>query len=291
MVTIKNDYLIVEIHTLGAQLQSIKDAKGVEYLWQGDARYWSGRATNIFPFVGRLEGATYVLDGVSYPMGSHGFARDSEFVVGEYSEQRVELILESDKNLQAIYPFYFTFTITYELQKDQIFISFKVVNKGQNTMYCALGGHPGFNIPIANQGEFHDYYLEFDEPCMPTRMSVSKKGLMDGCSKAHELIDYKIMKLNHNLYRDDAVILKDTSKSLTIKNNIGAPEIQVGFPKMKYIATWKPAITEAQFLCIEPWTTLPGRDAVVEDIADFVDMNHIQGGHTYENKWWIKIIN
>lgn len=36
MEQIKNDQLTVEISSLGAELQSIKDANGNEYLWDGD---------------------------------------------------------------------------------------------------------------------------------------------------------------------------------------------------------------------------------------------------------------
>ena len=35
MVEIKNDKLTVKVASLGAELQSIKDSEGREYLWQG----------------------------------------------------------------------------------------------------------------------------------------------------------------------------------------------------------------------------------------------------------------
>lgn len=291
MIRIKNEYLTIDISTLGAELQSIKDLKGVEYLWQGDARYWGSRATNIFPFVGRLENASYILDGSTYIMGPHGFARNNKFRIGEYKEHRVEFILESNAQLKAIYPYEFKYTLTYELKNEQINITYKIENKELRTMYCALGGHPGFNLPIANKGDFEDYYLEFNEPCTPTRILVSDKGLIDGRQIQYELKNQKNIYLNHDLYSEDAIILKDTSKVLTIKNNLDAPEIEVGFLDMRYIATWKPMNEEAQLLCIEPWTTLPGRDGVMEDISKFNDMNVIQPKQIYENMWWIKIKN
>ena len=46
MEQIKNDQLTVEISSLGAELQSIKDANGNEYLWDGDPEYW-GRHTKL----------------------------------------------------------------------------------------------------------------------------------------------------------------------------------------------------------------------------------------------------
>ena len=40
METLHNELLTVEVSDLGAELQSIKDDEGKEYLWQGDDRYW-----------------------------------------------------------------------------------------------------------------------------------------------------------------------------------------------------------------------------------------------------------
>ena len=39
VIELKSDKLTVEFKTLGGALSSIKDAEGVEYLWQGDATY------------------------------------------------------------------------------------------------------------------------------------------------------------------------------------------------------------------------------------------------------------
>ena len=52
MEQIKNDQLTVEISSLGAELQSIKDANGNEYLWDGDPKYWARRSPLLFPIVG-----------------------------------------------------------------------------------------------------------------------------------------------------------------------------------------------------------------------------------------------
>ena len=72
--TIKNDILNVEISTLGAELQSIKK-NNVEYLWQGDEKSWKNKATNIFPYVGKMQDGKYIYKGKTYEMGSHGLAR------------------------------------------------------------------------------------------------------------------------------------------------------------------------------------------------------------------------
>lgn len=54
METIKNDKLKVEVSEHGAELQSIKDNGGEEYLWQGDPAYWGRRSPILFPIVGTV---------------------------------------------------------------------------------------------------------------------------------------------------------------------------------------------------------------------------------------------
>ena len=58
--TIENEFLIVQINDTGAELVSLKSKKtGIEYLWQGDAKYWKGRSPVLFPICGRLYKGKY----------------------------------------------------------------------------------------------------------------------------------------------------------------------------------------------------------------------------------------
>jgi hypothetical protein len=53
-LSLDNYYLHVCFNSIGGALSSIKDKDGTEYLWQGDARYWSGQAPVLFPICGSL---------------------------------------------------------------------------------------------------------------------------------------------------------------------------------------------------------------------------------------------
>ncbi|MCT2885398.1 aldose 1-epimerase family protein, partial [Lentilactobacillus parabuchneri] len=44
MITLKNQYLTVLINELGAELTSVKDSEGIEYIWQADPTYWKRHA-------------------------------------------------------------------------------------------------------------------------------------------------------------------------------------------------------------------------------------------------------
>ena len=84
IVELKNDKIAIKVNTHGAELVSLKSNEtDREYMWCGDAAYWGRVSPVLFPFVGKLEGQRYRHNGVVYEnIPQHGFARDSEFVVG-----------------------------------------------------------------------------------------------------------------------------------------------------------------------------------------------------------------
>ena len=65
MIELKNEQLTVKVATLGAELQSIKDNEGREYLWQAEPA-WPRRSPILFPIVCSVNDDTYVVDGKTY---------------------------------------------------------------------------------------------------------------------------------------------------------------------------------------------------------------------------------
>ena len=111
--TIQNDFLSVSVSSLGAELLSIKSNDNHEYLWQGDAKYWSGRAPIMFPICGRLFNGEYTYLGKTYTMPNHGFARKSEFSLKSASKDFVTLELVPNDEIKAQYPFSFVFDVIF----------------------------------------------------------------------------------------------------------------------------------------------------------------------------------
>ncbi|WP_417308549.1 hypothetical protein [Devosia sp.] len=111
MPILSSDELTVEIAERGAELRSIRDADGGEWLWNGDPAWWSGRAPLLFPLVGRSPDDTVSIAGKSYPMKQHGFARTSTSPLKAPTPRRL-----SDSHRQrrdARLPFAFTLTLSY----------------------------------------------------------------------------------------------------------------------------------------------------------------------------------
>ena len=72
---IRSSDLTVRVDRLGAELRSMRDGQGREVMTDADPRWWTGHAPLLFPFVGRSRGDAYRMNGRTYSMPQHGFAR------------------------------------------------------------------------------------------------------------------------------------------------------------------------------------------------------------------------
>ena len=286
--TIKNEKISVSADEFGAQLVSILGADGTEYLWQGDERYWTNRAPNLFPYVARLYGGKYMLDGREYSMKIHGFAKLFPFSCEMLSDTAMEMTLTDNAETLAQYPRHFCFKVRYEVEENVLKISFIVENRDEKTMYFGLGGHPGFNVPLAPGTRFEDYRLRFGEKCSPQRVLFSDDCFVTGINDAYELEDNSI-HLRHDLFDNDAVVLKNMAKSVTIECEGDSRSVTVSYPGMKYVGFWHAVKTDAPYVCVEPWCSLPsnlGETTVFEEKSDIIKL---PSGETYVNEWTIAI--
>ena len=283
--TIQNQQLAVAVDTLGAQLMSIR-RDGCEYLWQGDPAYWSERAPVLFPVIGRLEGQQYMLDGQRYPMPIHGFARQMDFALERHTADALVLSLRSAPETRAVYPFDFVLEITYRLLDSVLSVASRVTNSSAGPMHFALGGHPGFRVPLERGETFADYYLEFDREASPERIGFTADTvLVSGERSPYPLADGKYIPLRHDLFDSDAVILRGMAPGLALKSRRSRRSVTLSCPDAAFLGLWHSPHTEAPFLCLEPWTSLPGRSGVTEDIARREDFIHLAAGAVYENCW------
>ena len=99
MEILKNEQLEIAVASLGAELQSIKDAQGKEYLWQADERFWPRHSPILFPIVCGLWNGKYRIDGFEYALERHGFARDSEFQLISRDPSQLSLSFHAQRDL------------------------------------------------------------------------------------------------------------------------------------------------------------------------------------------------
>lgn len=289
MVHIENDVLSVAISPRGGALQSIQcKATGLEYLWQGDRAYWGGRAPNLFPFVGRLFQERYTYQGDSYNMKCHGFLGKQELIPEQVAPDRCAFILTDSPETLEIYPFHFHLRLEYTLEGNRICIRYLVKNAGDKTMYCGFGGHPGFHVPLEAGLAFEDYIISFPEKTECNVVQFSQ-GVLTMDKEPYALEEGCRMPLRHTLFHHDAVVFADMPRQVTLSSPKGIHGITVRHPDMPYVGFWHKPQTDAPYVCIEPWSVLPGREGIVEDLETMADMTAIAPGKIAVNQWSIEV--
>ena len=249
---IKNEHIKAKIKSFGAELNSLqKIDEDLEYMWQGDSKYWNRHSPILFPIVGRLKEDSYTYQNQKYNMTQHGFARDKEFEVIKNEADFMEFRLKSDEKTLEIYPFSFELYLSYKLEKNSLIVSYKVINKSDDKMLFSIGAHPAFNWTLKEDEKKENYFLEFENIKETKRYFLNDKGLVYD-SVDLKIIDNKIA-LNEELFKNDALVFEDLNiKTLTLKNSINENYIKLNFENFPYLGIWsKP--TGAPFICIEPW--------------------------------------
>ena len=289
--TISNEQIEVTVSDVGAELMSIKSLKdGTEFLWQGDPAFWAGRAYNLFPICGRLAEGKYTFRGETYEMNLHGFVRKSTLDATVLARDKIDFGLRSDERTKAMYPFDFEYHICYSLVGSTVKMEISVINHTDSTMPFALGGHPGFNVPLAGAGTFEDWRLEFCPECEPVHVVFSDACLTTEERKPFPLEDGKILRLRHDLFDHDAVVLAGTSHRVSLKSDLSPHSVTVEVPDaMKYLGIWHAPKKEAPYVCIEPWTSLPAYDGRVDDLETKEDMFELSPLASYELIWTITV--
>ncbi len=279
---IENKDLKVEITDLGAELQSIYGKKtGTEYLWQGDENLWKNRATVLFPICGRLYTGKYTWKGNEYEMPLHGFVKLVTFEVESKTETKVVFTTSATDESKKMYPFEFTFKVSYELIGNTLKVEQIAINDEEEVLPCSTGGHPGFNIPFIKGEKFEDYYVEFNEPRKVTRIETSPTVFFTGNNNPYPLKDDKIIELKHDLFDNDAIFLTGMSDSVSIKSKTNDRKITVSYTDMTHVGFWHSCKTQAPFVCVEPWHGIPSYDGKVDDFATKNEMLQLKKGEKY----------
>ena len=286
--TLKNDLLTVVISDRGAELRSLMGADGVQYLWQGDARYWEERAPVLFPFTGRVINGRYEWEGRTYAMGLHGFSRDRIFRPVLLNGESIVFVSEDDERTYAAYPRRFSFSVGYTLRENILEVTFTVINEDEKPMRFGLGGHPGFNVPLVNGKRFEDYRLRFSEPCTPKRVLL-ENAFCTGELVSCPLDENNSIPLDTELFVNDGIFLTGHTPSVVLESPGEVHSLTVFADDMPYVGFWKPYDRGADFICIEPWWSLPssvGEKTVFEEQKALI---LLAPGQVFRRRWGIGI--
>lgn len=288
MTVLENDYLKVSIDAKGAQLSSlINKATGTEQMWQADPNIWPWHAPNLFPIVGGLINDELLVDGQTYPMKRHGFARLSEFVLLKNDDQSAVFSLPNSEKTRGVFPYRFDFEIMYMLIDNALRITYKVINLDKKTIYFSVGGHPAFNVPFNKDEKYEDYYLEFETDEKLTTHLLDASGMFSG-ETAPVALDGNKLCLTRDLFKNDALVFKNLrTREVTIKSKNHDQTLSVEYPHFNYLGLW--AKPSADFVCIEPWLGCADTANAAVDISKKENIQKLHVGHVFEAAFFISI--
>lgn len=288
MEILKNEMMQIVVSEHGAELQSILDAEGKEYLWQGDPKYWGRRSPILFPIVCGLWDDCYRLDGYEYKMARHGFARDLDFKLINKTDTKVTFALEDSPETHRCYPYHFMLSITYRLDGNKIHVIWHVHNTDKNEIHFQIGGHPAFMIPGMKEGNEVKGTVRFDNKGKLERLIGNMKGCIipgrfDVGSKDG------IWHFTEDSFKEDCVIIdKSQVKQVALLDEDGQPSVTVDM-KTPCVGIWAPYGKHAPFVCIEPWYGIHDKVEYSGDFRQKYLMNHLQPGASFLSEYTITI--
>ena len=284
-ITLHNDTMTATITAVGAELCSLKNAAGLELLWQAGPQ-WPRHAPILFPIVGRLRNDELRHRGRLYPMTQHGFARDRRFGWRQREPHSCRLELADDAATRARYPFAFRLAVAYALEDADLVVTFEITNTGDELLPASIGAHPAFNWPLLPGLAKEDYTLVFsrEEPAPIRRL---KDGLLRAAPEPTP-VRADTLALSERLFDDDAIILdRPQSRSVRFVADRG-PSIEVSWEGFCQLGMWsKPA--GAPFLCIEPWHGFASPSDFDGEFTDKPGLMHIAPGESRTLKYRVRI--
>ncbi len=292
IITLTHNGINAQIDTLGAQLISLKNKEGQEFIWQRDPSYWKSCSPILFPIVGNCRNNKTNIEGTTYIIQKHGFAREKEYIVEKIGENSASFTITSDTSTLECYPYAFKLTLLYTLNDNGLSFDHIVTNIDTKPITYQIGAHPGFNCPLLTNESFEDYVLEFEleEQVSPISYDVSK---LEFNPQSRRTLPWngKQIPLSYDLFAQDAFFFDNLkSRKVMLKNPKTGNGVQVSYPNFETIAFWTSMPSKGPFLCIEPWNG----SAIRSDEDDIFENRHflqsLEAGETKHYPLEIEIL-
>ena len=264
--TLENNVAILKVDTKACEIASFRRKdKDIEYMWNGDPKYWANRNPLLFPHVSAPSNKIINFKGRDYKVNNHGFARHSEFEFVKQDDNSLLLRLCDNEETYAQYPYHFELLVKYTLTDAKVNIDYEVINKEEGNLYFGFGQHPAFNCPLDPSKNFDDYYIEFEK----------------------EDVDNSRLDLSYELFEKypTYIVRNPMSKKFTLSDGTNKVVMEVD-DKYKIFALWTP---HAPFVCLEPWVnTLDKADT--DTPFEKMDVNCLKQNETYKIGYSFEIV-
>lgn len=249
-MNLKNEQFEVCFQEAGGEIASFTNLDtGMQYMWQGDSAYWSGKNPSLFPIIGNTYRGVYEIEGKEYAMKNHGLIRYATCVCTTNNEHEVVMSFDSNEETLQQYPFPFHYEIVYTLEGNTLKITYYITNTGDKTMPFTFGLHPGFNCPLTADETFEDYSIHFseEETCEQIIFDTERK-----TPYTVQQVQLKSIPCDYDMIEEYATLIyrKFKSKYMTLQGKEHG--VRISLEDFPIVAIWT-AKQGAPFICLEPW--------------------------------------
>lgn len=279
MEIIENNFLKVSVNLKGGNLTSIFfKEENEELLYQIEEGSWPFQDVVIFPLIGAGE---FKYNEHDYKLEMrHGFLRSSDLTVLEKTDNKLVLNLKANKHTLLQYPFYFNFTLTYELIDNVLKVETKVKNEGENDLYFSYGSHTGLRAYPENG------VINFDKDYKLLPLIC---GLIDQSNKDNMLFNCVNLK-KESFKKLDTLVFEGNKEELKLYTGVKNICITYKFDA-PYFAIWSNP-NKGNFVCIEPWRGISNYKDESSDLSKRISINTLKKNEetsfsytlTFENK-------
>lgn len=270
---LKNEFLDVQINSLGAELVGCKNKDGYEYIYQ-PTPLWPGQSKNLFPNIGTIADEYIIVKGEKYPANQHGFIKDMQFNACQMAENHIQFVLESSEATMKYLPYDFKCYIEYKLIGETLFQTFKVENLMDEEMYFGIGTHTGY---IAQEGS----YIDFENNGLLLLIERINMQYLTGKYQSYT-VENGILPLETDTYNHGADILAGFNKNAVVLKNKNHPYYsRVDFTGFQYLGLWAPVKSQIA-VSIMPWCGLPEMGGTNHVFEEKVGNVRLGGGKTFD---------
>lgn len=287
--SLKSGDMSALIVSAGAELRSLKDCRtGQEYMWSAAPEIWKRTSPVLFPLVGNYKNKEVRYNGHVYSLPQHGFARDMEFEVISVAKDEIWFGLSSNQETLRRYPFLFRLEIGYKLEERRLRAIWRVINKGKETMYFSIGGHPAFVCPLKEGEKQSDYYICFDADGEVTSRRIGGEGLATDTVVTYPLED-GYLRITEDLFDHDALVIENhQAQRVSLCTPDKTPYVTVSFSAPLF-GVWSVPGKAAPFVCIEPWYGRCDREDFNGTLQEREWSNALEASETFETSYMIEI--
>lgn len=284
-VRIANQFLTVDVSSLGAEMQALTSSDGRSWVWNGDAAFWTGRSPILFPMVGKAPNDVLKVAGHSAPMGQHGFARRSEFALSSSSEASCRYELAASEATKAAYPFDFLLAVIHSIEGRALTVAAEVTNRDIRPMPFGLGFHTAFRWPLPDAAN-KPHTVTLDNGAEPALVRL-EGGLISPKKLASPFAAGRLV-LDHSMFEQDAMIFPEGAGPGLRYGVEGGPSMHFSFENLPNLALWtKPG---APFLCVEPWHGTAAENGGSDDLEGRPYTKVLTPGETSRFSYTVEIL-